>query len=41
MGSKRYPGEFKIEAVKQVIVAILFPVLQHISISLPALFMPG
>ncbi|GEM_PF-6225466 len=42
MSSKRYPEEFKIEAVKQVFdVAILFPVLQQVSISLPTVFMLG
>lgn len=42
MSGKRYPEEFKIEAVKQVvIVVILFPVLQHVSISPLTVFTPG
>ncbi len=42
MSGKRYPEEFKIEAVKQVlIVVIVFPVLQHVSISPLTAFTPG
>lgn len=42
MNSKCYSEEFKIEAVKQVVEhGILFPVLQHVSISLLTVFMPG
>lgn len=42
MSSKRYPEEFKIEAVKQVIDrGILFPALQHVSISPTIVFTPG
>ena len=40
MSGKGYPEEFKIEAVKQIVV-ILFPVLQHVSISPLTVFTPG
>lgn len=42
MSGKRYPEEFKIEAVKQVVIAvILLPALQRVSISPPTAFTPG
>ena len=45
MSGKRYPEEFKIEAVKQVVdrgysVASV-PALQHVLISPPTAFTPG
>ncbi|CAH3735232.1 hypothetical protein AI2668V1_2697 [Citrobacter freundii] len=41
MSSMRYPEEFKIEAVKQVVDrGYSVPVLQHASMSLPTVFMP-
>ncbi|CCK07066.1 hypothetical protein BN128_947 [Cronobacter sakazakii 696] len=39
MSGKRYPEEFKIEAVKQVV--ILFPAWRNVSVSPPTVFMPG
>jgi transposase-like protein len=42
MSGKRYPEEFKIEAVKQVVDrGYSVPALQHVSISPPTAFMPG
>ncbi len=42
MSGKRYPEEFKIEAVKQVVSAvILFPAWRHVSVSPPTVFTPG
>ena len=45
MSGKRYPEEFKIEAVKQVVdrgySVVLAPALQHVSISPPTAFTPG
>lgn len=42
MSGKRYPEEFKIEAVKQVVDrVILFPVLKHVSTSPLTVFTPG
>ncbi len=42
MSGKRYPEEFIIKAVKQVIErAILFPASQHVLILLPTVFTPG
>ena len=42
MSGKRYPEEFKIEAVKQVIDrGHSVPALQHVSISPPTAFTPG
>ncbi|EGK25914.1 hypothetical protein SFK272_2247 [Shigella flexneri K-272] len=42
MSGKRYPEEFKTEAVNRLLIAvILLPALQHVSISPPTAFMPG
>ncbi|VFS88497.1 Uncharacterised protein [Kluyvera cryocrescens] len=43
MSGKRYPEEFKIEASQNrlLIAVILFPALQHVSISPLTAFTPG
>jgi hypothetical protein len=42
MSGKRYPEEFKIEAVNKLLIAvILFPAWQHVSVLPPTAFMPG
>ncbi len=42
MSGKRYPKEFKIEVVNRLLISvILFPALQHVSMSPPTAFTPG